>query len=82
MRVKPVKKRTWIVMLCLALTLTFLPGAAFAVDTYTTSAECVETIKAYEDIRLTAYTDISGKWYIGFGCTCDPSDYPNGISVE
>ncbi len=82
MRVKPVKKRTWIVMLCLALTLTFLPGAAFAVDTYTTSAECVETIKAYEDIRLTAYTDNSGKWYIGYGSTCDPSDYPNGISVE
>lgn len=82
MRVKPVKKRTWIVMLCLALTLIFLPGAAFAVDTYTTSEQCVEKIKAFEDLRLTAYTDISGKWYIGYGSTCELSDYPNGITEE
>lgn len=82
MRVKTTQKRTWIVMLCLALTLTFLPGAAFAVNTYTTSDLCVEKIKAFEDLRQTAYTDISGKWYIGYGSTCDPSDYPGGISLE
>ena len=82
MRVKQAKKRTWIVMLCLALTLTFLPGAALAVNTYTTSDACVEKIKEFEALRQTAYTDISGKWFIGYGSTCNPSDYPNGISVE
>ena len=82
MRVKPSPKRTWILMLCLALTLTFLPGAAFAVDTYTTSDQCVEKIKEFEDLRLTAYTDISGKWYIGYGSNCDAGAYPNGISKE
>jgi len=82
MRVKPVKKRTWIVVLCLALTLTFLPGAALAVDTYTASEQCMEKIKAFEDFRETAYTDISGEWYIGYGSNCDPSDYPDGISLE
>ena len=82
MRVKPAKKRTWIVMLCLALTLTFLPGAAFAVDTYTTSDLCVEKIKEFENLRLTVYTDISGEWYIGYGSKCDPADYPSGITEE
>ena len=80
MRVKPAKKRTWIVVLCLALTLMFLPGAAFAVDTYTTSDACIEKIKEFENLRLTVYTDISGEWYIGYGSKCNRADYPNGIT--
>jgi len=80
MRVKPVKKRTWIAALCLALTLTFLPGAAFAVDTYTSSDLLVEKLKGFEALRQTAYMDLDGKWRIGYGSACDPSDYPDGIS--
>lgn len=82
MRVKPGEKRTWIVTLCLALTLLFLPGAAFAVDTYTVSDQCVEQIKLFEGLSLTAYTDTSGNWTIGYGSVCDPADYPGGITGE
>ncbi len=82
MRIKPTKTRPWIVLLCLAMLLTFLPGAAFAVDTYTTSEACIEKIKSFEELRQTEYTDISGKWFIGYGSTCEKGEYPGGISVE
>ncbi|MDE7260688.1 MAG: S-layer homology domain-containing protein [Oscillospiraceae bacterium] len=82
MRVKPTQKKTWLTMLMLALMLAFLPGMAFAADTHTTSEACVEKIKEFEDLRLTAYPGTNGKWYIGYGSTCGASEYPNGISAQ
>ena len=43
--------------LCLILTLTMLPGAAFAVETFTTSDECVEMIKELEGYREMPYVE-------------------------
>ena len=68
--------------LCLILTLTMLPGAAFAVETFTTSDECVEMIKELEGYREMPYVGTDGRWYIGYGLACDPAAYPGGITPE
>jgi len=67
--------------LCVALLLTLLPSAAYAVETFTTSEEGIAFIKEFEDYRPTPYLD-NGKWYIGYGTLCEEGEYPNGISEE
>ena len=77
---EPVKKRLSL-GLCLLLILTLLPGAALAVDTYTTSDAGIALIKEFEGFRAMPYED-RGEWYVGYGTLCDPADYPTGISEE
>lgn len=66
--------------MCVVMTLTLLSGAAFAVETFTTSEACVEMIKEFEGFRSLPYVDDNGKWYIGYGSECNPEDYPAGIT--
>lgn len=82
MRNKTGTKRTWALLLCLALTLTLLPGAALAVDTFTTSEDCIAHIKIFEGYRQMPYADGNGKWYVGYGTSCEPADYPNGVTED
>ena len=77
---EPMKKRLSL-GLCLLLMLTLLPGAALAVDTYTTSDAGIALIKEFEGFRAMPYED-RGEWYVGYGTLCDPADYPTGISEE
>lgn len=73
-------KRFLALFLCVFVTLTLLPSAALAVETFTTSEEGIAMIKEFEDFRSEAYQDDRGNWYIGYGLACDPADYPGGIS--
>ena len=82
MKSKTSLKRVLCLVLCLALILTLLSGAAFAVETFTTTDEGVELIKEFEDFRSMPYIGTDGKWYIGYGLACDPGDYPEGITEE
>lgn len=75
-------KRTLSLGLCMALILTLLSGAAFSVETFTTTDEGVELIKEFEDFRSMPYIGTDGKWYVGYGLACDPADYPGGITEE
>lgn len=73
-----------ILTLCLSviLLLSLLPSAALAVETFTTSDEGIALIKEYEGYEEMPYTDDLGKWYVGYGSTCDPADYPYGVTEE
>lgn len=82
MKSKTSLKRMLSLGLCMALTLTLLSGAAFAVETFTTTDEGVELIKEFEDFRSMPYMGTDGEWYIGYGLACDPADYPRGITEE
>ena len=75
-------KRFLALFLCVVVTLTLLPSAALAVETFTTSEEGIALIKQFEDFRSEPYQDDRGNWYIGYGLACDPEDYPGGISEE
>lgn len=68
----------------LLLALTLLLGAVPASAAYTQrqfSDALVDYIKNGEGFRSEPYSDGTG-WYIGYGCACDPADYPNGITEE
>ena len=80
MRKKPSLKKILALTMCVVLTLTLLTGAAFAVETFTTSEECIAMIKEFEGFRSVPYTDDSGAWYIGYGTECEPGNYPMGVS--
>lgn len=75
-------KRALAMLLSLTLSLTLLSGAALAVETYTTSDACVKMIEELEGYRQMPYADNNGKWYVGYGVSCSPSDYPEGITEE
>ena len=76
---KPLKKILSL-SLCALLLLTLLPSAALAVETFTTSDEGIALIEEYEGFRDMPYSDDNGNWYIGYGTSCDPEDYPHGIT--
>ena len=80
MRKRTSMKRMLALLMCVVLTLTLLSGAAFAVETFTTSEACIAIIKEFEGFRSVPYTDDSGDWYIGYGTECNPADYPMGVS--
>ena len=75
-------KRALALGLCLLMVLATATGAALAVETFTTSDECVEMIKELEGYRQMPYVGTDGKWYIGYGLACDPAAYPDGITPE
>ena len=60
-------KRFLALFLCVVVTLTLLPSAALAVETFTTSEEGIALIKQFEDFRSEPYQDDRGNWYIGYG---------------
>ena len=60
-------KRALALGLCLLMVLATATGAALAVETFTTSDECVEMIKELEGYRQMPYVGTDGKWYIGYG---------------
>ena len=78
---KPLKKILSL-SLCALLLLTLLPSAALAVETFTTSDEGLALIEEYEGFRDMPYSDENGYWYIGYGTSCDPADYPDGVTEE
>ena len=82
MKIKTFLKKLLSLGLCLLLTLTTLSGAALAVETFTTSDAGVAMIEELEGYRQMPYVGTNGKWYVGYGLECDPSDYPAGISTE
>lgn len=45
------------------------------------SDACLEFIKKYEGFSAKVHSDAS-HYYIGYGTTCSPNDYPNGITEE
>ena len=59
-----------------------LPAAAItasADSAMTTSEEAIAVLKLWEGYSEKAYRD-NGQWSIGYGCRCDPADYPDGIT--
>ncbi|MDE7220080.1 MAG: S-layer homology domain-containing protein [Oscillospiraceae bacterium] len=80
MRRKTSLKGLLALALCAVLSLSLLSGAAFAVETFSASEDCVALIKEFEGFRSLPYTDSSGEWYIGYGTECEPEDYPAGIT--
>ncbi len=75
------KKHLLCMILALALLLGVYPAAGAAYTEMAFSDDLVEYIKAGEGFREKPYADPSG-WYIGYGCACNPLDYPNGITEE
>ena len=75
-------KKILSLLLSMTLVLTLLPSAAFAVMTYTTSEEGVALIAEFEGFRAMPYADDLGNWYIGYGTSCEPADYPYGVTEE
>lgn len=75
------KDKTLSMLLCSALLLLLLPSAAYAVDVYTTSEEGIALIKEFEGFSSKPY-ELAGTWAVGYGHTCDPLEYPNGITQE
>ena len=45
------------------------------------SDACMEFIKKYEGFSAKVHSDAT-HYYIGYGTTCSPNDYPNGITKE
>lgn len=80
MPIKTSLKKALSLTLCVVLSLTLLSGAAFAVETFTTSEACIAMIKEFEGFRALPYSDDNGKWYIGYGTECQSADYPTGIT--
>ncbi len=73
------KQRLLPLLLALALVLTLCPAAAAASTPMQYSDDLVAFLKAGEGFSATAYSGAGG-WYIGYGCSCNPADYPNGIT--
>ncbi len=74
-------KKILSMILCVALVLTLLPTAALAVETFTASDAGIEFIKKFEGFRPEPYED-RGKWYVGYGTSCNPADYPVPLTEE
>ena len=73
------KKRLLCLLLMLALLLTLCPAAYAAPEDMHFSDSLVAFIKEGEGFRATPYGGPGG-WYIGYGCACNPADYPSPIT--
>lgn len=73
------KKRLLCLLLMLTLLLTLCPAAYAAPEDLRFSDSLVAFIKEGEGFRAEPYGGPGG-WYIGYGCACNPSDYPYGIT--
>ncbi len=75
-------KKQWV---CLILAIVLLAGVCPAArSAYTEmhfSDGVVEYVKLGEGFSERAFHDGTG-WYIGYGCSVNPADYPNGITEE
>ena len=71
------KKRIVTFLLILALLVSPAPAALAAELSF--SDELVTYLKTGEGFVSTPYSDGTG-WYIGYGCACNPADYPAGIT--
>ena len=74
-------KRILSILLGLILALGLCPAAAAEAETPEFSDALVTYIKKGEGFLAMPYSDGTG-WYIGYGCLCNPADYPNGITEE
>lgn len=52
-----------------------------AASTEMTSEKAIKLLKQMEGFAKKAYWD-NGQYTIGYGCSCNPADYPNGITEE
>lgn len=75
-------KKILSLLLCAVLALSLLPSSAYAVETFTTSPAGVQMIASFEGYKSMPYMDDRGRWYIGYGTSCDPAQYPYGISEQ
>lgn len=75
------KKRSISILLTLAILSGMCPGVLAAENDMKVSDNCIEYIKSGEGFSATVYNDGTG-YYIGYGCACQPDEYPNGISQE
>lgn len=78
------KRRFLCVLLSALILISMIPAMSFqayAVKDMTTSEKCIEILKAMEGFIRFPIAD-NGQWSIGYGCGCDPKDYPNGITEE
>ena len=55
--------------------------SASAASTLTTSEKAIKLLKEFEGFAKYAYRD-NGQYSIGYGTSCDPADYPNGVTEE
>lgn len=55
--------------------------SASAASTDMTSEKAIKLLKQMEGFAKNAYWD-NGQYSIGYGCSCNPADYPNGITEE
>ncbi len=75
-------KRICSLLLAALLLVGLLPISALADgETMTISNEGVAFIASFEGYRQYAYQD-GGKWYIGYGTSCEPGEYPDGVTEE
>lgn len=75
------KRRFISILLILAIFCGLCPAVFAAESGMKVSDNCIEYIKSGEGFSPTVYNDGTG-YYIGYGCACQPDDYPNGISLE
>ena len=78
------KRRILCVLLSALILVSMVPAmsfSVFAVEDMKTSDKCIEILKGMEGFVQYPIAD-NGQWSIGYGCGCDPKDYPNGITEE
>lgn len=83
------RRKLCCMVIVLALMLHLLPqpmlasalDAGSGVEALSVSEAGIEWIKEFEGFSGTAY-ESGGQWYIGYGMSCAPDDYPNGITEE
>ena len=75
------KKRLLAFALILTLALGLCPVGLSDYENMIPSDGCVEYIKKHEGFMSRPYSDGTG-WYIGYGCACNPADYPEPITEE
>ena len=74
------KKRLISLALAALLLLTLTPLGVLADGDMACSDALVDYLKKGEGYRAMPYSDGAGNWLIGYGCVCDPAQYPNGIT--
>lgn len=81
-KLKRAALRTLISLILIIFMFGIFPLSASATESVLdVSNECLEFIKKYEGFSAKVHSDAS-HYYIGYGTTCNPNDYPNGITKE
>ena len=74
-------KRFFSLWLAILLVISLFPASALAEEVMTVSEEGIDFIAEFEGYRQYAYMD-GGKWYIGYGTTCEEDEFPDGVTEE